>query len=544
MISRQYGAVFNRPEGKEGEPLMHWRDGLLTDEDPARRNQKLLRATIRGDSGGKADNSLELPSDLLSVAPDGSEKLCSKSALDLATLAEWLNDSRPIDQAGAYSMLLLARDLIRRLLSESVQVWNENEDKLRRQLADDRDALQQLQQQLQHEQAQRRKEADELARKLDALEKDLRLSQRMRLQTEIRADKMERDCLLARDEVVQLREKGGKLEARVREQEVQLAHSVWNDGKVEDLIASLKTQPLKTRRKVAAGLLEQEAAAGTSYMFCKELPLYFKDPTLDSQLSTAFTMHLVEGHDDPRRLLQDLTAQRQRVLGRRGEFSIDARVKSVGSQTDLLPVPEPIVIKEKPFRPRRRSFIDATPPPKLTPKEEEVLEEIRESEADEPELEADELEPEPEPEPEPELHEPPPLAAAPIPMREAKSPPNPNPPPSRPQIQKDEPERKAKKLSSRKSTPQAIKGEMLPGAILKWVPQILEAKLVQDEIDLQSSRKISGMRAFIEEYFPRKYGLPALAKKAAGEFFNGLKKYLSTSKRLQVHLRAKLACLL
>ena len=523
---------------------MHWRDGLLTEEDPARRNQTLLRATIRGDSGGKAANSMELPSDLLSVAPDGSEKLCSKSALDLATLAEWLNDSRPIDQAGAYSMLLLARDLIRRLLSESVQVWNENEDKLRRQLADDRGTLQQLQQQLQHEQAQRRKEADELARKLDALEKDLRLSQRMRLQTEIRADKMERDCLLARDEVVQLREKGGKLEARVREQEVQLAHSVWEDGKVEDLIASLETQPLKTRRKVAAGLLEQEAAAGTSYMFCKELPLYFKDPTLDSQLSTAFTMHLVEGHNDPRMLLQDLTALRQRVLGRRGEFSTDARVKSVGSQTDPLPPPpEPIVIKEKSGRPKRRSFIDATQPPKLT-KEEEVLEKIEESKADEPEPEeADEPEPELELEPEPEPDEPPPLAAAPV--REAKSPPKPKPPPSRPQIQEeDEPERKAKKVSSRKSTPLAIKGEMLPGAILKWVPQILEAKLVQDEIDLQSSRKISGMRAFIEEYFPRKYGLPALAKKAAGEFYNGLKKYVSTSKRLQVHLRAKLACVL
>ncbi len=143
---------------------MHWRDGLLADEDPARRNQKLLRAIIHGDSGAKAANSLELQSDLLRVAPDVCEKLCSKSAPDLATLAEWLNDSRPIDQAGAYSMLLLAKDLIRRLLSEIVQVWNENEDKLRRQLADDRGTLQQLQQLLQYEQAQRRKEADELAR--------------------------------------------------------------------------------------------------------------------------------------------------------------------------------------------------------------------------------------------------------------------------------------------------------------------------------------------------------------------------------------------
>ena len=79
---------------------------------------------------------------------------------------------------------------------------------------------------------------------------------------------------------------------------------------------------------------------------------------------------------------------------------------------------------------------------------------------------------------------------------------------------------------------------MLPGAILKWIPQVLEAKLMQDETDLTTGRKISSMRSFIEEYFPRKYGLPALAKKATAEFFNGLKKYLPTNKRLQVLLSA------
>jgi len=498
---------------------MHWRDGLLTDEDPTHRNETLLRATIRGDSGGKTagQSSPELPSHLLSVAPDGSEKLCSKAALDLDTLAEWLNDSRPIDQAGAYSMLLLAKDLIRRLLSESVQVWNQTEDELQRQLADEQGAIQKLQQRLQHEQALRQKEADELARKLDALEKKTRHAQRLTLQAELRADKMERDYLLARDEVVQLRERLAKLEVRVREQEALLAKSVWDDGKVDDLMASLKTQPIRTRRKVAYGVLEQEAEAGTCYMFCKEMLQNFKDPASDHQVSVAFAMHLVEGSDDPMQILRDLTAQRQRVLGRRGDFSFDARRKSVGSQTDPLPAPEPVIIKEK-STPKRRSFIEAKPPPKITPKEEEVLQEI---------IEAPEPEPAPAPEPEMEVAEP----ASPV--REAKrsaGPASPKTPQSKPQSAASSAK---SKISSRRSTP-AHKGEMLPGAILKWIPQILEAKLVQDETDLNSGRKLSSMRSFIEDFFPRKYGLPALAKKAVAEFFNGLKKFLPTHKRLQV----------
>ena len=42
------------------------------------------------------------------------------------------------------------------------------------------------------------------------------------------------------------------------------------------------------------------------------------------------------------------------------------------------------------------------------------------------------------------------------------------------------------------------------------------------------------MKAFIEEYFPRKYGLPALAKKAIAEIFNGMRKFLHTNKRIQL----------
>jgi len=73
---------------------------------------------------------------------------------------------------------------------------------------------------------------------------------------------------------------------------------------------------------------------------------------------------------------------------------------------------------------------------------------------------------------------------------------------------------------------------MMPGAIQKWIPQILEAKLIQDEIDTGAGRTASSMKTFIEEYFPRKYGLPALAKKATAELFNGLRKFLGTHKRI------------
>ena len=37
-----------------------------------------------------------------------------------------------------------------------------------------------------------------------------------------------------------------------------------------------------------------------------------------------------------------------------------------------------------------------------------------------------------------------------------------------------------------------------------------QAKLIQDEIDAKSGGKVKSMKQFIEEYLPRKYGLPAL----------------------------------
>ena len=73
----------------------------------------------------------------------------------------------------------------------------------------------------------------------------------------------------------------------------------------------------------------------------------------------------------------------------------------------------------------------------------------------------------------------------------------------------------------------------MPGAILKWIPKILEDKLIQDEVDA-GQRGVLTMKAFISEYFPRKYGLPALAQKALAELMNGLKKYSHTHKRIQL----------
>jgi hypothetical protein len=58
----------------------------------------------------------------------------------------------------------------------------------------------------------------------------------------------------------------------------QLADSVWNGGKVMELIKSLKTQPLKTRRRLVCAMLENEAQAGTMYMFCKEMSQHLADP--------------------------------------------------------------------------------------------------------------------------------------------------------------------------------------------------------------------------------------------------------------------------
>jgi hypothetical protein len=139
---KQYGCMFNRAETKSCEPAVHWRDGLLSLDNPACRKESAIRSSIGVATGDRrfaptshVGNTWQAPDELLSVASDGTEKLCSKSALDLRTLATWLDDSRPINHSGAYSMLLLAKDLIRRLLSASVVVWNEAEDNLRQELA-------------------------------------------------------------------------------------------------------------------------------------------------------------------------------------------------------------------------------------------------------------------------------------------------------------------------------------------------------------------------------------------------------------------------
>lgn len=419
-------------------------------------------------------------------------------------------------------MLLLAKDLIRRLIQGSVQLWNEEESKLKHDLQEARGTLDQVQAVYKTEQAVREKGEAQLGHVIDASEKETRLAHKSTLQAEIRADKMERDYLMARNELVETRDKKAKLEERVVHLERLVADSVWSGAKVEELVKSLKTQPLKTRRRVASAMLEIEAEAGTMYMFCKEMATYMTDPRQsDSQIAMAFTMHLVEGSDDPMLILRDLSAQRQRVLGRQGKFGIDARPKNVWSQTDPMPEPERIIVKEVLHEKKRRSFIETKPKPKITPKEEEVLQEIQE-EAIYINQVKNEAVPVVEHDVAPETV--PPEAK----LKPLSKPVTPASPGSKPQSAASS----VKSKSSRKSTP--YKGEMLPGAIQKWIPQIFEAKLIQDEIDMGGGRKVLSMKAFIEEYFPRKYGLPALAKKAVAELFNGLRVFLSSNKRIQL----------
>lgn len=288
-------------------------------------------------------------------------------------------------------MLLLAKDLIRRLIHGSVQLWNEEETKLKHNLQEIRVTLDKVQNDSQTQRVVHEKEEAQLGHRIDAADKETHTARRLTLQAQIRADKMERDYLMARNELVETREKKVHLEEEVRQLKMLVADSVWSGGKVENLITSLKTQPLKTRRRVACAMLEIEATAGTMYMFCKEMTTYLVNPReCDSQIAMAFTIHLVEGSDDPTQILRDLTAQRQRVLGRQGKFGVAARHKSVESQTDPLPEPENItvqteIVKEK----KRRTFSEAKSKHKLTPKEEEMLQEIQEvvqevMEADEP----------------------------------------------------------------------------------------------------------------------------------------------------------------
>ena len=71
-----------------------------------------------------------------------------------------------------------------------------------------------------------------------------------------------------------------------------------------------------------------------SCIFCSCTQLvHYKLVLTESMLQLAFAMHLVEGSDDPMQILKDLTAQRQRVLGRQGLFGYEARFKSKDCQT-------------------------------------------------------------------------------------------------------------------------------------------------------------------------------------------------------------------
>jgi len=276
-------------------------------------------------------------------------------------------------------MLLLAKDLIRRLIHGSVQLWNQEETKLKHNLQEIKVTLDKVQNDFQTQRVIHEKEEAQWGHRIDAADKEMHTARRLTLQAQIRADKMERDHLMARNELVETREKKVHLEEEVLQLKMLVTDSVWSGGKVEDLITSLKTQPLKTRRRVACAMLEIDATAGTMYMFCKEMTTYLVDPReCDSQIAMAFTIHLVEGSDDPTQILRDLTAQRQRVLGRQGKFGVAARHKSVESQTDPLPEPEKIILKKEIVKEKkRRTFSEGKFKHKLTPKEEEMLQEIQ-----------------------------------------------------------------------------------------------------------------------------------------------------------------------
>jgi hypothetical protein len=159
LLTNTFLYVLTRPNSRVASLLL-----LDASEDQG----KLLRGTE-----SVADAKGRLPEELWSVAPDGSEKLYSKSAIDLKTLAEWLDDSRPIDQSGAYSILLLAKDLIRRLMSDSVHVWNSAEDQLRSELANTRVALEDLEKQLRDARLYTEKLEAALHKDLDSSEKQV-----------------------------------------------------------------------------------------------------------------------------------------------------------------------------------------------------------------------------------------------------------------------------------------------------------------------------------------------------------------------------------
>ena len=513
-----YGTIFGRDS-----MLRHWRHGMLAADDPEMLREESLQSSIGGMTPKTSDTTPKPPSEVWSVSADGSEKLLSTSALDVKTLAEWLNDSRPIDQSGAYSLLLLAKDLIRRLLADSVHVWNSTEDQLKHEVAAVNRTLQEVRAELKDTLDDKTKIENAMHKDLVDAEKRVATAQRLCLQAELRTEKFERDYHATRSLLVEERDKKAVLEKEIKDVKQKLENAVWNGGQVRDLMASLKSQPLRIRRQVAVTLMEQEAAVGTMYLFCKEMPQYLQDSAQhDKAISMAMAMHLVESSDDPMQFLRDLTAQRQRVLGRRGLFSVDTGMKDNivqkhrGCQTDPMPALQAAEAKASNSavsRAKRRTFLEASaqkPKAEISASELELLDENDKSNT-------------------------PPASGIPA-EHDGGS--------QVEVIQHTRPKTKDSKSSSptgsshgqrlrtQVSTPKA-KGEMLPGAIQKWIPQIIEAKLIQDEVDVRG-RGVLSMPDFISEYFPRKYGLPALAKKAMAELMNGLKKFASTHKRIRL----------
>lgn len=76
------------------------------------------------------DGLAELPERLLVVEPDCHMSLRDTASLDVEVLAGWLNEARAKDHESAFSNLIMAKDLIRRLVGRSLVLGSSHRDLL------------------------------------------------------------------------------------------------------------------------------------------------------------------------------------------------------------------------------------------------------------------------------------------------------------------------------------------------------------------------------------------------------------------------------
>ena len=89
------------------------------------------------------DGLAQVPSKLLVVEPNGDSHLRETASIDVEVLAGWLNEARPKDHESAFSMLLMAKDMIRRLVGQDLVLWNRGEMEARRRGAEEAEKLRQ-----------------------------------------------------------------------------------------------------------------------------------------------------------------------------------------------------------------------------------------------------------------------------------------------------------------------------------------------------------------------------------------------------------------